>query len=216
MNKPSKRGRFITMEGVEGVGKSTNLAWVAEALRERGLSVKVTREPGGTPMAESIRQLLLEPRDESVHALTELLLMFAARAQHLHESIVPALARGEWVLCDRFTDATYAYQGGGRGVNRQWIATLESLVQGELRPDVTILLDAPVEVGLARVQSRGKPDRFEQERSDFFERVREVYLQAAAAEAQRYRVVDASQPLPQVQTALTDLVETLWREWKAQ
>ncbi|OEY67154.1 dTMP kinase [Marinobacter sp. X15-166B] len=192
------RGQFITFEGTEGVGKSTQIARAAAALQARGVSVLVTREPGGTPMAEAIRALLLEPRDEPVHELTELLLMFAARAQHLHTRILPALDAGQWVLCDRFTDATFAYQGGGRGVSRERIAVLEQLVQDDVRPDQVFLLDAPVETGMARARSRGALDRFEQEAVTFFQRVRECYRVRAALQPDRYQLIDAARPLEQV------------------
>lgn len=162
------RGRFITFEGTEGVGKSTQIANAADTLKKLDIDCIVTREPGGTPMAEAIRELLLAPRDESVNELTELLLMFAARAQHLHTYILPALEKGQWVLCDRFTDATFAYQGGGRGVPSERIALLESLVQGDVRPDYVVLLDAPVEIGMTRAGQRGELDRFEQEAVPFF------------------------------------------------
>ncbi len=204
-----KRGQFITFEGTEGVGKSTQLANAAEVLRGRGLEVVVTREPGGTPMAESIRELLLSPREEPVHETTELLLMFAARAQHLHTRILPALEAGQWVLCDRFTDATFAYQGGGRGVSQDRIAQLEQLVQGEVRPDHVILLDAPVEVGMARARHRGELDRFEQEAVSFFERIRATYLARAEAAPDRYHRVDASQPLADVSRDVAQLVHRL-------
>ena len=157
----TRRGQFITFEGTEGVGKSTQLANAASTLDALGVECVVTREPGGTPMAESIRELLLAPRDEPVNETTELLLMFAARAQHLHTRILPELEAGRWVLCDRFTDATFAYQGGGRGVPADRIALLESLVQGTVRPDHVILLDAPVETGMTRARHRGDLDRFE-------------------------------------------------------
>lgn len=192
------RGRFVTFEGTEGVGKSTQLAAAREVLEAAGVDVVVTREPGGTPLAEAIRELLLAPRDEPVHETTELLLMFAARAQHLHGYIFPALERGAWVLCDRFTDATYAYQGGGRGVSRARIETLERLVQGEVRPDYVVLLDAPVDVGIARARSRSAPDRFEQEQTAFFQRIRDCYLERAARDPVRYHVVDASRSLDEV------------------
>lgn len=204
-----KRGQFITFEGTEGVGKSTQLANAAEVLRGRGLEVVVTREPGGTPMAESIRELLLSPREEPVHETTELLLMFAARAQHLHTRILPALEAGQWVLCDRFTDATFAYQGGGRGVSQDRIAQLEQLVQGEVRPDHVILLDAPVEVGMARARHRGALDRFEQEAVSFFERIRATYLARAEAAPDRYHRVDASQALADVSRDVAELVHRL-------
>jgi dTMP kinase len=195
-------GRFITVEGIEGVGKTTNLEFIHQQLLSRGLDVVRTREPGGTPLAESIRELLLAPRNEPVAELAELLLMFAARAQHIEQSIRPALQRGAWVLCDRFTDATYAYQGGGRGLDQSRIAQLETLVQGGLRPDLTILLDLPARQGMARARARSMPDRFEAEAEVFFERVRDSYLQRAAAEPQRFAVIDAAPPLEQVQQAV--------------
>lgn len=199
-------GLFITLEGPEGAGKSTNREYLAERLRERGLDVVLTREPGGTPLAERIRELLLAPSDEAMAADTELLLVFAARAQHLAEVIRPALARGAVVLCDRFTDATYAYQGGGRGLSQERIATLETFVQGALRPDLTLVFDLPVEVGLARAAARGRLDRFEQEGKAFFEAVRQAYLQRAGREPQRYRLLDAAQPLEAVQRAIDALL----------
>jgi len=199
-------GLFITLEGPEGAGKSTNREYLAERLRERGVEVLLTREPGGTPLAERVRELLLTPSDEPMAADTELLLVFAARAQHLAQVIRPALMRGCVVLCDRFTDATYAYQGGGRGVPEARIAVLENFVQGELRPDLTLVFDLPVEVGLARAAARGRLDRFEQEGRGFFEAVRQAYLRRAAAEPQRYRVVDAAQSLDQVQRDLDRLL----------
>ena len=198
----TQRGLFITVEGGEGVGKSTNLAFIAEQIRASGRELVMTREPGGTPVAESIRRLFLEPADEPIAEMTELLLVFAARAQHIARVIEPALTAGKWVLCDRFTDATYAYQGGGRGLDTPTIAALEQLVQGQLRPDATFLLDAPVEIGAARVAARGASDRLEREQRAFFESVRACYLQRAKTEAQRFRVVDASLPLAQVQAQL--------------
>ncbi|WP_248797007.1 dTMP kinase [Pseudomonas sp. MWU13-2105] len=199
-------GLFITLEGPEGAGKSTNRDYLAECLRARGVDVLLTREPGGTPLAEKIRELLLAPSDEAMCADTELLLVFAARAQHLATVIRPALARGAVVLCDRFTDATYAYQGGGRGLSRERIASLESFVQGELRPDLTLVFDLPVEVGLARASARGRLDRFEQEGRVFFDAVRSTYLKRADADPSRYRLVDAAQPLAQVQQSLDRLL----------
>jgi dTMP kinase len=191
-----KRGRFITIEGGEGVGKSTQISAVRDLLSVRGLEVVVTREPGGTPRAERLREILLERSTEPMPPACELLLMFAARATHLENLIRPALERGAWVVCDRFTDATYAYQGGGRGVDPQQIALLERLVQRELQPDLVVLLDAPVELGEARAAVRnakaGSSDRFEQERREFRERVRAAYLERADAEPTRYSVVDAS------------------------
>jgi dTMP kinase len=199
-------GLFITLEGPEGAGKSTNREYLAARLREQGVDVVMTREPGGTPLAERIRELLLAPSEERMAVDTELLLMFAARAQHLAEVICPALARGAVVLCDRFTDATYAYQGGGRGLSVERIAILESFVQGELRPDLTLVFDLPVEVGLARAAARGRLDRFEQEGQAFFEAVRQAYLQRAGQQPQRYRLLDAAQPLSAVQQAIDALV----------
>ncbi len=192
-------GKFITLEGIEGVGKSTNLRFVAALLQERGHDVVVTREPGGTPLAERVREILLDHADEAVPPLAELLLMFAGRAIHLENQIRPALKRGCWVVCDRFTDASYAYQGGGRGQSAERIAELEQWVQRDFRPDLTLLLDADPAVGLGRVGRRGESDRFEIERRDFFSRVRETYLARARAEPARMRVIDASLSLEAVQ-----------------
>ena len=204
-----KTGKFITLEGGEGVGKSTNLQFIQQYLQTQGVDVCLTREPGGTPLAERIRGLLLDHGQESVTPQAELLLVFAARAQHLQHFILPRLRQGQWVLCDRFTDATYAYQGGGRQMDTDCIAWLENTVQADLRPDLTLLLDAPVEIGMQRAQKRGELDRFESERCDFFERVRNSYLQQAQANPQRYRVVDASQPLSAVQDQITQILDTL-------
>ncbi|MBC7198977.1 dTMP kinase [Stutzerimonas balearica] len=202
-------GLFITLEGPEGAGKSTNRDYLAALLREHGVDVVLTREPGGTPLAERIRELLLAPADEPMASDTELLLVFAARAQHLQQVVRPALARGAVVLCDRFTDATYAYQGGGRGVPAERIALLEDFVQDVLRPDLTLVFDLPVEVGLARAAARGRLDRFEQERLEFFEAVRSTYLQRAAQAPERYRVLDAAQPLDAVQQRIAGLLPQL-------
>ncbi|ATH81580.1 MULTISPECIES: dTMP kinase [Pseudomonadaceae] len=202
-------GLFITLEGPEGAGKSTNREYLAERLREQGIDVLLTREPGGTPLAERIRELLLDPSDEPMAADAELLLVFAARAQHLQQVIRPALAKGSVVLCDRFTDATYAYQGGGRGLSIERIAQLEQFVQGELRPDLTLIFDLPVEIGLARAAARGRLDRFEQEGRGFFEAVRQAYLQRAEQAPQRYRVLDAGQTLAQVQADIDALLPSL-------
>jgi dTMP kinase len=202
-------GLFITLEGPEGAGKSTNREYLAAKLRAEGIDVLLTREPGGTPLAERIRELLLAPSDEAMHADTELLLVFAARAQHLEQVIRPALARGAVVLCDRFTDATYAYQGGGRGLSHDRIATLETFVQGDLRPDLTLVFDLPVEVGLARAAARGRLDRFEQEGRTFFDAVRSTYLDRAKADPARYRLVDAAQSLDQVQQVLDVMLPQL-------
>ena len=202
-------GLFITLEGPEGAGKSTNRDYLAERLREQSIDVLLTREPGGTPLAERIRELLLTPSSEAMAADTELLLVFAARAQHLAEVIRPALARGSVVLCDRFTDATYAYQGGGRGLSTARIEQLESFVQGSLRPDLTLVFDLPIEVGLARAAARGRLDRFEQEGRSFFDAVRKTYLERAALAPQRYRILDAGQSLAAVQAALDALLPEL-------
>ncbi|MDM3872265.1 dTMP kinase [Porticoccus sp. W117] len=193
------RGKFITLEGTEGVGKTTNMAFIQQWLTDQCIDFVTTREPGGTPLAEDIRHLLLTHRDEAVDETAELLLMFAARSQHIAQVIEPALAAGKWVLCDRFTDATYAYQGGGRGQSTEHIAQLEQLVQGDLRPDLTLLLDLPVDVGLQRARKRSDPDRFEAERQQFFTRVRDAYLERARQQPKRCQVVDASLPLEQVQ-----------------
>jgi len=202
-------GLFITLEGPEGAGKSTNREYLAERLRAAGIEVLLTREPGGTPLAERIRDVLLTPLEEVMNADTELLLVFAARAQHLATVIRPALERGAVVLCDRFTDSTYAYQGAGRGLSLARIAALEDFVQGELRPDLTLVFDLPVDVGLARASARGRLDRFEQEGQAFFQRVREAFLARAAAAPQRYVLVDAAQPLAQVQQSLDSLLPQL-------
>lgn len=186
------RGRFITIEGGEGAGKSTMMSRVADWLERAGHRVVMTREPGGTVLAEKLRDILLDLDNSSLSGQAELLLMFAARAQHLDELIWPSLARGECVLCDRFTDATWAYQGGGRGLPREDIATLETLVQGEFQPDLTLLLDLPVQQGMQRAAERSQADRFETETTDFFEKVRAAYLERAAAAPQRFAVVDAS------------------------
>jgi dTMP kinase len=187
------RGRFITFEGIEGVGKTTQAALAAEYLQSRGIEVVLTREPGGTPLAEQLRALVLEPRERPIGLTAELLLIFAARASHVAERIRPALRRGRWVLCDRFTDATLAYQGGGSGANRAWIRQLAKIAHPRLAPDRTLLFDAPPEIAMARMADRGnRPDRFEAEDGAFFERVRRSYLDIAAHEPARVRVIDAS------------------------
>lgn len=193
---------FITLEGTEGVGKSTALNYIQDYLAQHHVAFVTTREPGGTPLAENIRQLLLSQNTEKMSHHTELLLMFAARAQHLQQVIKPALAAKKWVLCDRFTDATYAYQGGGRGLPMAEITQLETLVQGDLRPTLTLWLDAPVELGLSRAAARRQLDRFEQEKAVFFDKVRAVYRQRAEAEPQRFRRIDASLPLADVQAQI--------------
>lgn len=197
----STRGRFIVLEGGEGTGKSTNLAFCADWLAAQGLVVVSTREPGGTALGEQLRAVLL---NQAMSADAETLLMFAARAEHLATVIRPALAAGKWVVCDRFTDATYAYQGGGRGLTADRIATLEAWTQGELRPDLVLLFDAPPAVGLARAAARaGAQDRFERERATFWERVRQAYRARAATDPDRYRRIDAAQSLPEVQAQLS-------------
>ncbi len=206
------QGKFITVEGGEGAGKSTNLALIRELLCAARKEVVMTREPGGTPLGEQIRSLLLDARQTAMAVDTELLLMFAARAQHLAEVITPALAQGKYVVCDRFTDATYAYQGGGRGVPQTRIAQLEEWVQGELRPDLTILLDLPVAQGLERAGNRSAPDRFEREKAEFFEKVRACYLTQAAQHPQRYRIIDAGRPLDEVQIQLRATIQAFLAE----
>lgn len=200
------KGKFITIEGGEGVGKSSNIAFILSYLKNKNIDVVSTREPGGTVVSEKIRELLLDANNKSMVSDTELLLMFAARAQHLDELIKPSLAENKWVLCDRFTDATYAYQGGGRGIPMQRIAALETWVQADLRPDLTILLDVSIEIGMKRASERSEPDRIEQEKFTFFESVRQAYLQMAKDFPQRYRVIDASQNLEAVQK---DIATTL-------
>lgn len=206
------RGRFITIEGGEGVGKSTQIAALAEFLRAAGLEVVLTREPGGTLRAERIRELLLESAAEPMPPTCELLLVFAGRATHLENVIRPALQRGAWVVCDRFTDATFAYQGGGRGMDAATIAQLEELVQGELRPDLTLLLDAPLEIAAARARernaARGSADRFEREKQDFFERVRRVYLDRARQEPGRFAVIDAAASRDAVAAAIRSTLQS--------
>ena len=204
------RGRFITLEGIEGAGKSTVARYILEWLQSRGQRAVLTREPGGTPLAERVRELVLKPDGEAVPADAEMLLMFAARSLHLANLIRPALARGEWVICDRFTDATRAYQGGGRGVERTTIESLAQLVHADLQPDLTLLLDLPVATGMARARARrGETDRFEQEQGAFFERVRAAYLELARAEAQRFCVVDAARELPAVQASVAQALAGL-------
>jgi len=198
---------FITVEGIEGAGKTTCLNLIEQRIRQRDYELLVTREPGGTALGEDLRALLLGHRHEGMADDTELLLMFAARAEHLHERILPALASGSSVLCDRFTDATYAYQGYGRGIDVDRIATLEQWVQGELRPDLTLLMDLPVEIGLNRAGKRSSPDRIESQALEFFERVREGYLKLAAAAPRRYRIVDAAQSLQQVSDQVVSFVD---------
>ncbi len=198
-------GRFITLEGIEGAGKTTAARFVREWLESHDIAFISTREPGGTPLAERVREIVLNRGGETITPATETLLMFAARGIHLNNRIRPALAKGEWVVCDRFTDATRAYQGAGRGVDREWIEQLASAVHGDLQPDRTLLLDLPVAVGQARARQRSGPaptDRFEEEADVFFERVRNEYLRLANTEPRRFRIIDASRPLPEVGAAI--------------
>jgi dTMP kinase len=207
-------GKFVTLEGIEGVGKTTQLARLSAALTERGVQHVVTREPGGTPLAESIRALVLTAREEMLPPAAELLLMFAARAVHLTNHVQPNLQAGRWVICDRFTDATYAYQGGGRGLSTDHIRDLETLVQGSLRPDLTLLFDAPVREALQRARQRNAgsvQDRFEAERVEFFARVSQVYRDRAAAEPERIEVVDATQSAATVTARVLALIKA--RSW---
>lgn len=212
MINTTQRGRFITVEGTEGVGKSTNIDFLCRLLEAQGIEVVLTREPGGTPLAEELRNILLSPREEQVSDDAELLLMFAARAQHICNVIEPALARGAWVVSDRFTDATFAYQGGGRGLDLKNIELLEGLVQKGLQPDMTLLLDLDVAEGLKRASARSAPDRFEQEKVVFFEKVRAAYLARAQADADRFAVIDAAVELPavqeQIRTAVISMLES--------
>lgn len=205
------RGKFITVEGGEGVGKTTNLTFIKDHLEHHNIPVVVTREPGGTPLAEKIRLLLLDAHSEIITEPAELLLVFAARSQHIKHVIEPALAQGKWVLCDRFTDATYAYQGGGRNMRISTIECLENLVQGSLRPDLTLLLDAPVEVGMRRAKKRGVFDRFEAETISFFEHVRRAYLLQAELYPERIKLIRANQPLTDVQREIVDTLRVLVR-----
>lgn len=196
----SNRGKFITVEGTEGVGKTTHLVRVKQRIESAGIELVITREPGGTVLAEKIRELILAPTTEKIAIDTELLLIFAARAQHIQGVIMPAIVKGAWVLSDRFTDATYAYQGFGRGIDLERIAQLEQFVQGSLRPDLTLLLDAPVEIGLARASARGTLDRIEQEKQSFFERVRLGYHRQMERDPQRFALINAALALPEVES----------------
>ena len=198
------RGKFITVEGIEGVGKSTNIDFLSSLIKAKGLSVVSTREPGGTPIAERIRALLLEHGEETMTDIAELLLFFAARSLHIHNAIKPALQTGQWVVCDRFTDASRAYQGSGRGFNQDTINTLADWVQEGLQPDLTILLDAPAEIGMDRAGRRGAADRLEIEKTEFYARVREGYLALAESEPERFAIIDASQTLDDVQVAISE------------
>jgi len=206
------RGLFITLEGVEGAGKSTNIPFISGLLERAGKEVVTTREPGGTKLGERIRNLLLDPDpDLAILPESELLLMFAARAQHFHQVIVPAVLSGKTVLCDRFTDASFAYQGAGRGIPIGKIAQLQTWLQGDLRPDLTLIFDIDVEAGLARANSRGNPDRFEQEKIDFFQRIRDYYLQRAP-QRERYKIIDASGDIASVEAQLENVIATFLQQ----
>ena len=209
MNKIVTQGQFITVEGTEGVGKSTSMAFIEQWIKSSGKELIVTREPGGTALGEKLRDVLLDAKEQSMSDDTELLLMFAARAQHLHEVIQPALDAGKWVLCDRFTDSTYAYQGGGRGIDMSRISQLEQWVQGDRRPDMTIVLDLPVEEGLVRAGKRSTPDRFELEKHEFFNKVRDTFLARASSNPDRYKVVDASPSIEEVQQSIQAHLESM-------
>lgn len=202
------RGKFITLDGIDGAGKSTHVAWLAELFRQRRVSVRVTREPGGTELGEKLRQILLDPKNR-MHAETETMLMFAARREHLDKVIGPALANGEWVICDRFTDATFAYQGGGRGVDWQRLCQLESWVQGGLQPDLTLLFDVAPETARERAGSARSADRFEQEQAEFYSRVRAAYLRRASENISRIRVIDAGLSIEQIQQQLRKIADAL-------
>jgi dTMP kinase len=199
-------GKFITFEGIDGAGKSTHLAFVAELLQARGKTVVITREPGGTPLGEKLRELLLH---EKMHLETEALLMFAARREHLAQVIEPALAHGDWVISDRFTDASFAYQGGGRRLDIAKLEVLERWVHPHLQPDLTLLFDVPLDVARARLDATREPDKFEQEKSEFFERTRQGYLDRAAAFPYRFRIIDSTQPIPVIQKELENIIASL-------
>jgi len=204
------RGKFITVEGVEGVGKSTNVDFLATAIKSQGFDVVCTREPGGTPMAERIRQMLLEHGEEPLPDIAELLLFFAARCLHIDNTIRPALDAGKWVICDRFTDASRAYQGAGRGLDMQRINLLADWVQDDLQPDMTLLLDAPAEIGMQRAEQRGATDRLESEQISFYKRIRAGYLALAEAHPERFVVVDAARPLQDVQASIAAALDGIF------
>lgn len=208
----NKKGKFITLEGIEGVGKSTNMAFISKLLDKYDINHILTREPGGTRIAEDVRNLLLNRSDEPVSAETEVLLFFAARSQHVHNLITPALNNGDWVICDRFTDSSLAYQGGGRELNMGLLEQLESFVQGSLRPDKVIILDLPVDEALTRVSNRGGKNRLDKESVEFFTRARNVFLQRARDYPERYVVVDATPELSKVQSNITEIIENLLSE----
>ena len=206
--KRASAARFITLEGIDGAGKSTHVAWLTDALQERGREVVVTREPGGTPVGERVRELLLDHRS-SMTAETEAMLMFAARREHLEQVIWPALAAGKTVLCDRFSDASFAYQGGGRGVDWPRLIALEQWVHPNFQPDLTLLFDVPVDVGRARLAGNASLDRFEQEEAAFFERVRQAYIDRARADPKRFRVIDGRQSIVDIRAQLAAILDSL-------
>ena len=206
MNQYTRTGMFITLEGTEGVGKTTNIQYISEWLTARDIKHVVTREPGGTPLSEDIRSLLLGSQTEEIMPMTELFLVFASRTQHLEQLIKPSLANATWVLCDRFTDASYAYQGAGRGISNTTIECLESITQQKMQPDLTIIFDLPVVDGIRRARGRSAPDRFEQEDLSFFDRVRENYLLRAKRFSERCKIIDASKPLKDVQAELNKIL----------
>lgn len=210
----NRKGLFIVLEGGEGVGKSTNLQFIQQFLQLHNISFETSREPGGTELAEKIRELILTRHQEPVADITELLLVFAARAQHLSGKIFPVIDSGKWMVCDRFTDATYAYQGGGRQLSKELIEQLEQLVQGDLRPDCVIVLDADPELGRARAQARAELDRMESEQISFHQRVREAYLQRARQNPDKYAVIDASQNLEKVQEDISKVLNKLIQRWQ--
>lgn len=202
------RGKFITLEGMDGAGKSTHLTWIPDFLQARGINVQLTREPGGTPLGERLRELMLD-KAQKLHSETEALLMFAARREHLDKVILPALDAGAWVVCDRFTDATFAYQSGGSGLAWERIAALETWVQGGLQPDLTLYFDVPSEVGKARTQAAREPDRFEQEGRAFFDRVRDGYLRRAREDKRRVRIIDGTDTLENVKQAVGGVIASI-------
>lgn len=202
------QGKFITLEGIDGAGKSTQLAWIVELLRRAGLQAVATREPGGTPLGEQLRALLLD-KSITMHAETEALLMFAARREHIDKVILPAIMQGQWVISDRFTDASFAYQGGGRGLDRNKLAILEQWTQGALQPDLTLYFDVPVELGRQRVSQIKASDRFEKEQADFFQRVRAAYLDRTRQFPERIKLIDSSQSLMQVKAAVEQILQCL-------
>ena len=204
-----ERGKFITIDGVEGAGKSTQIDFIRDYLSNKGINVILTREPGGTELGEKIRELLLNPETKSMHSETELLLMFAARNEHIHSKIMPALVQGDWVLSDRFTDASYAYQGGGRGLDISRITQLEQWVLQDFTPDMTLLLDVPVELGMSRIESRGKKDRIELEAMDFFNRVRETYIDRSQQFPDRIKLIDSSKTVEYTTQQIKAILDSL-------